>query len=63
MPELYKLELTKEELLALREAVGQIDDHSNWMVDVFEHGEHLEGVYKKVYELANPVIREINESS
>ena len=57
MPETYKLELKKEELLALSEAVKQIDDHSIWMVDVFEHGEHLEDLYKKVYELSNPVIR------
>ncbi|MCK8826373.1 hypothetical protein MWH25_01250 [Natroniella acetigena] len=60
MPETHKLELTDKQLLALREVIGHVDVHENWMLDVMEHGEQLEDVYRKVYELANPVIKEGN---
>ncbi len=55
----YMLELTKDELLTLREAIAQIDNHSDWIVDAMENEELLPGIYKKVYELANPVIEEM----
>ncbi|MCK8827707.1 hypothetical protein MWH25_08115 [Natroniella acetigena] len=61
MPEAHKLKLTDEQLLALREVIGHVDDHENWMVDVMEHGQHLEDVYRKVYKLAEPVVKKIRE--
>lgn len=53
---MYQLTLTEEELLALTEAVLQIEDHSNWLPDVLINGDLLPGIYSKIYELANPVI-------
>lgn len=56
----YIIELIKDELLALKEALDNIDDHS-WMIEEIERGALLPGIYEKIYDLMNPIITELEE--
>ncbi|MFW6030217.1 MAG: hypothetical protein ACOCRO_08185 [Halanaerobiales bacterium] len=48
MPEKFEFKLSKNELLALRELIGQVDNYSGWMKEVFEYGDYLHPLYQKV---------------
>lgn len=56
--ETYRLEMTRDQLLALRDVVGPIDNHSSWIVGAIENTDLLPSIYQKVYDLSNPVIEE-----